>query len=271
MRAVIIAQIVLPGASEYERKAQRVDLESLRGAHEVVTLADPRAVTRADVAHVYGPPILPSPLFRGFRIPYIANGSMPRRRLLLQRAPEPEYVTAPIAAEEVELLPEAVEERYWEPRAAGGRERSTIGSFARAANRTWIEQTMARIHRTRDDVDWLLFERPPEPEDLAALDLWVDPVVRDDDYDGFVAEAQVAGVAVAGGRTPVNVQRLEKGRTGVLVPPGDPNEMSHAILTALFKPESAQQRLAAARQTISKYRPRQRLRVLGHMYETLAQ
>jgi hypothetical protein len=63
---------------------------------------------------------------------------------------------------------------------------------------------------------------------------------------------------------------MEKGRTGVLVPPRDATELTHAILTALFKPESVQPRLSAAQQTISKFRPRQRLRVLLQMYENVA-
>ncbi|HWW61074.1 MAG TPA: glycosyl transferase family 1, partial [Thermoanaerobaculia bacterium] len=61
----------------------------------------------------------------------------------------------------------------------------------------------------------------------------------------------------------------EKGRTGLLVPCNDPNELAHAILTALFKPEVAQRKIEAVRQTVSKFRHRQRLRILAHLYETL--
>ena len=84
-----------------------------------------------------------------------------------------------------------------------------------------------------------------------------------------MAEALVAGNVVVASRTIINVTRLEKGRTGFLAPPNDPNELTHAILAALFKPELAQETLAAARQTISKYRPRQRLRALVPIYESL--
>lgn len=270
MRAVIIAQVVLPGASEYERKSQRADAEALRGNHEVITGTGLAVASGANVAHLYGPRELPRALVREIGIPFVANGTVPRRRFSFGSVVEPAYVVSPLAGDGVELLAETVEPAYWEAQWSPLRqERKSIGSFARGANRNWIEQTMARIHRTRDDVDWLLFERPPAPAEIAALDLWVDPAMRDDDFDGFVAEALVIGVPVVGGRTPINAQRLEKGRTGTLVPPGDPNELTHAILTALFKPESVQQRLAAARQTISKFHPRQRLRVLLHMYETL--
>ena len=43
--------------------------------------------------------------------------------------------------------------------------------------------------------------------------------MSENDFDGFVAEAIAAGTAVIASRTAINVQRLEKGRTGVLVPP----------------------------------------------------
>ena len=49
----------------------------------------------------------------------------------------------------------------------------------------------------------------------------------------------------------------------------DANELSHAILTALFRPEVAQQKIDASRQTIAKFRPRQRTRVLTALYESL--
>ena len=136
--------------------------------------------------------------------------------------------------------------------------------------RPLIEQTMHRLDRTRDDVRWQLFEAPPAPVDLTGVDIWVDPAVEESDYDGFVAEALVAGLPVVATRTAINTQRLEKGRTGLLVPPGDANEMTHAILSALFRPEVASNKVAAARQTASRFRARQRLRVLMHLYETVA-
>ena len=54
----------------------------------------------------------------------------------------------------------------------------------------------------------------------------------------------------------------------LVVLPNDPNELTHAILAALFKPEVAQQKIEAARQTISKFHPRQRLRALQQMLTT---
>jgi hypothetical protein len=235
---VIIAQIVDNRAPEYERKSQRIDFEALRATHDVC-LGDTKG---AQIKHVYA------------KHAYIAkaSGFFPRR----------EPVT-PLN------LPEAVEDIYYDPRPTTHDLNSTVGSFLRPSVTPVIEQTMARIHRFREDVQWRLFSHPPSPEEIASVDVWVDPAVEEDDYDGFVAEAMAAGVIAVAARTPVNEQRCEKGRTGLLVPPCDPNELTHAILAALFKPEVARAWSEAARQTVSKYRSRRRLRVLTQMYEHL--
>jgi glycosyltransferase involved in cell wall biosynthesis len=184
---------------------------------------------------------------------------------LLQQQDFPADVTLIYGKPPVSELPEAVEHfggaaGFSPPiRRPEGR-RYTIGSFRRKSIIPLVEQTMARIHRTRDDLDWLLLDEPPS--DFAAFEVWVDPALDADDRDGFVAEAQVAGKIVVAGRTPINIKRLEKGRTGFLVPPADPNELTHAILAALFKPEVSDSKIEAAKQTISKYHPRQRLRAL---------
>jgi glycosyltransferase involved in cell wall biosynthesis len=160
-------------------------------------------------------------------------------------------------------LPEAVEERYWNSHVEAGFSPHTIASFRRRSTISFVEQTMHRLHRTREDIEWLLVDEPPS--DLSPFAAWIDPAVDEDDFDGFVAEAQVCSAIVVATRIPINIKRLEKGRTGLLVPPGDANELSHAILAALFKPEVAQQKIEAAKQTISKFHPRQRLRALTQL------
>ena len=252
-----IAQIVLPGISQYERKSCRADSAALAERHDVV--ADAR---NADVAHVYGGSELPRNEFVGFPVPYIASAPMTPSRWAWRKPVEPRIVVTP------ENLPEVVEEQYFAASYTPPRT-NTVGSLAREATRNHVEQTLHRIERFRDDVTWRLFDAPPTPEDLAGVDVWVDPAVDESDYDGFVAEALVVGLPVVAARTGVNSLRLEKGRTGMLVPPRDPNEMTHAILSALFKPEVAQGKITAARQTSSKFRMRQRLRVLVQFYETL--
>ncbi len=252
-----IAQIVLPGISQYERKSCRADRTALTERHQVVN-----DLQNADVAHVYGGMTLPRGEFVGFPVPYLASAPMASSRWAWRRPVEPRVVVTP------ENLPEVVEDRYFAVSYTPPRT-NMVGSFAREATRNHVEQTLHRIERFRDDVTWKLFDAPPSPEDLAGVDVWVDPAVEENDYDGFSAEALVVGLPVVAARTRVNSLRLEKGRTGMLVPPRDPNEMTHAILSALFKPEVAQGKTTAARQTNSKFRMRQRLRVLVQLYETL--
>jgi Glycosyl transferases group 1 len=262
-----IAQVVLPTASEYERKCQRADAAALAGRHEVVSL--PLEEVRgsgADVVHVYATEDLPRAPFVGFPVPYVSSAELKKARWSFRKPVEPEYLVTPFE------VPEAVEDAYFEAADSGQRAGGSgrvIGTFRRAAVMNAVEQSFHRIHRTRDDLEWRLFERPPSLVDLMSVDIWVDPAVSENDYDGFVAEGLVAGLPVVASRTKINEQRLEKGRTGLLVPPGDPNELTHAILSALFKPEVASNKVTAARQTASKFRARQRLRVLLHMYETL--
>ncbi len=233
-----IAQIVAPGASEYERKSQRVDFAALSEAGHQVGVYDD-----ADIAHIYG-------RMKRVRLPHVIDAELD--------------------------VPEAVEEAWftvgsWQLTATANRQLPTanfLGTFARKPLKNIIEQTYLRLTRTRDDIEWRLFERPPAPEELAEIAVWVDPAAADDDKDGFVAEALVAGNVVVASRTTINVQRLEKGRTGFLVPPNDPNELTHAILAALFKSDLGQAKTSAAKQTISKFHPRRRLRALTPIYES---
>lgn len=268
-----VAQIILPGASEFERKSQRIDHAALAGAHEVVIVtAEEARASGADVAHVYATGELPSAPFRRFPLPYISSADVRRSRWPFGKPVEPDFVVSPIL-EKIEQsryqpLSEAVEDAYFETRA-GEQQQNIVGTFGRASVHPMVEQTLARIERFRSDVTWHRFDRVPAPDDLASVAVWVDPATEESDFDGFVAEAVVAGLPVVASRTKINALRLEQGRTGFLVPPRDPNELAHAILAALFKPEVAGMKRNAARQTASKFRAKQRLRILVHMYETL--
>ena len=255
-----IAQVVLPGASEYERKSQRIDRTLLADRHEVVlvSLEEVRA-SGAEVAHVYATGDLPRAPFISFPIPYVSSATLRKSRWSFRKPVEP--VPA--------VLPEAVEDSYFDTQHAPANDIKIVGSFARPSTRNMVDQTLHRIHRFRNDIDWRVFDRVPAPEDLAGVDVWADPAVSETDLDGFVAEALVVGLPVVAARTAVNTARLEKGRTGWLIPPADPNEMTHAILSALFKPEVASNKNLAARQTASKFRGRHRLRVLLTLYESL--
>jgi hypothetical protein len=207
-------------------------------------------------------------MFVELNLPYVSNARLSRKRF--RRTAQPERIITPLKDTLDSFIPEAAEEKYFGP-AEPQTNKPTIGTFSRPQLRNIIEQTAARIQRYRDDVDWLLFDTVPPPDDLRGVDVWVDPAMTENDFDGFVAEAIVAGTAVIASRTSINVQRLEKGRTGVLVPPGDPNEWTHAILAALFKPELRHSKTVAAQQTASKFRPRHRARALIELYESILQ
>lgn len=243
-----IVQVVSPAATLFEQKLQRVDFDGLRSEHDVTCVTRPQFSARRvpfDLAHFYG------------ERPHI---ELPRAHWWSR----PKTVDASI-------FPEAVEQKYFVPR---GDERQTahrIGCVDRKTLKNAIAQFAIRLHRTREDIEIVTFDAPPSPEQLDAIGVWVDPAIDERDSDGYVAEALVRGLPVVASRTPINVQRLEKGRTGFLVPPNDPNEITHAILSALFKPEVVQQKIEAARQTMTKFHPAQRLRVLSKLYQSLLQ
>ena len=104
-----IAQILLPGASAYERKSQRADQAALAERHEViVTPIETIADVAADVAHVYSGGALPSSAFVGFPVPYVASSEIRPSRWTWRRPVPPRVVVSPIGGEG---LPEVGEER----------------------------------------------------------------------------------------------------------------------------------------------------------------
>ncbi len=273
-----IAQITLPGASLFERKSQRIDSEALtRAGHEVISAALGDAGTmEADIAHVYAPRELPSRPFMRFPLPYVSNARPASSRFSFRSPSQPRAIVSPVAREglEIVVVPEAVEERYFQPPSAlPGGESRRVGVFVgqRASVPSMIDRTRHRIQRFRDDVEFVTFANPPLPEDFGGVHAWADLTTDEEDTDGFTAEAMASGLIVIAARTPLNQYRLEQGRCGFLVPRNDPNETTHAILTALFKTEAAQQKSHAGQQTLSKFKPRQRLRALLSLYELLSQ
>lgn len=254
MRLVRIAPIVLDDASLYERKSQRIDGAALAGAGHTLSLTP----DDADVVHVYGGRELPRML--RIRKPYVANAPMLRIRI-------PGIVRLPRMIVTPHNLPEAVEEAYFG--AVAEKVPNSVGFCLRRSAIATVEQTIARVQRFRDDVEFRFLRGAPSPQEIASMCVWWDPASEEEDYDGYTAEALACGVPVVASWTPLNAARLEKGRTGWLVPARDPNEMTHAILAALFKPEAARARSEAARQTIGKFRSSQRLRVLTRIYETI--
>src|SRR5688572_5145767 len=112
-----IAQIVLPGASEYERKSQRADYAVLAGKADVAVMtAEEAAQSGASVAHVYASGEISASAFAGFSLPYVASADVRKSRLSFRALAPPALVVSPLAQTEGRtlLLPEVVEEWYFE-------------------------------------------------------------------------------------------------------------------------------------------------------------
>ena len=272
--AMRIAQIILGGASPFELKCQRVDASALANGHEVFTASDFEGAVGSDVAHVYGPSPLPRLRKGHFAGAFVASGSPHTRRVEWRAPARPAAILSPLRNDDpaVRFVPEGVESHFFDAvKAASQPPIWSVGSYdgGRPGVTNAVEQARHRMQRFRDDVRWVIFDWPPSAGDLAGVDVWVDPATVEDDWNGFTAEALVTGIPVVATRTGMNAQRLENGRIGFLVPPRDPNELTHAILSCLFKPEVSEAKASAARQTISKFRPRQRMRALVEVYASL--
>ncbi len=92
-----IAQVLWPGASEYERKCQRADFAALSDGHEVVVV--PLEDVRADVAHVYASGELPRAPFVGFAVPYVSSADVKQSRWPFRKPAVPDYVVSPVIEE----------------------------------------------------------------------------------------------------------------------------------------------------------------------------
>ncbi|MBW3671335.1 MAG: hypothetical protein KY432_06640 [Acidobacteria bacterium] len=228
-------------------------------------LAD--AVTRAEAAlcHFYTLN-LPSPrILRSLPAPWIAPTSGSSGWLFLRRTTEPARTVSPHPAIEApEVLPEIVDGDYFHSFGAL-RHPSTVGGVVTERTRQQYDAVRARIARLRDDVRWRPFDSVPIPREMATVACWVDFGVAEDE-EGGVVESLVSGRAVIAPRTELNRQRLLEGEAGFLVPQNDPNETAHVILTALFKPEVARERIETAVANRDRFLPSKRLRELETLY-----
>ncbi|HEY0592761.1 MAG TPA: hypothetical protein VGF40_13405, partial [Thermoanaerobaculia bacterium] len=84
-----LLQILLPDAPPRARRMQALDGAALAGRADVVAvplrragtmkhLRDALASSRAEVAHVYGPPLLPGDLLAAIDLPLVAAGAAHR-------------------------------------------------------------------------------------------------------------------------------------------------------------------------------------------------
>lgn len=282
MVAMRILQLVVEGAGFYERKCQSIDAESL--PCPVVTCQwkggefslDGARVTRndflreaddSDVVHVYSAPEIPAAPLKGLRTRYVSRGAPAGGRFRWMSAPP-----APARRLGPEEIPEAVADEF---RTAGSRapitaqpRRFVVGTYGpgRRDVRRMCESAVVRLARFRDDIDWDLYDDPPSADAMKQIDAWIDPTPHPDDLDGMVAEAQSVGIITIASRTPVNQRRLADGSAGFMVPPDDPNELVHALMNALFRPEMTLPKLSTAR-AAEWYAPERRAAALVAIYE----
>lgn len=276
---MVIAQMLTRSASEYDRKHQQIDADLLGQTDDVRTFAETTSgwvgakgevetdaaladqLRSAALVHVYGAE-LPS-ILRRHPTPYVASFAPPRNGWLWNRLPQPAIVLTGADA-----IPESVADEFFDTRSVAAANRVVeIGSRSASPEaRRVAELTIARIARLRSDVRWKFFDVAPAAGQIKRLSLWVDPSPTDTAVNTFVAEALAADVPVVAARTPLNELRLERGTAGLLVKPNDPNELAHAVLSALFKPEVMTQRREVAQQVAARLRPEHRIARLRAIY-----
>lgn len=275
-----VARLLLATRSHFDLKCFRVDSDGSHPAEEERwclpgTLdggleARPEGeIARAlrdfapDVLHVYGSGPVPHQLLSASgSAPWLADRSLEAARPLFGRRPRAQ--TRVLA----ERIAEPVADEYFAarpPRAASARRR--VGS-QRQSSRSESARDLAdaRIKRFRDDIDWFLFDTPPTADEMATLDLWVDLADEETDLDGMVGEALALGLPLVATRTAANRRRTADGRAAALCPSRDPNEMAHAIVTMLFKPERATPILTAAAGVRDQFRAEKRREALRLAY-----
>lgn len=226
------------------------------------------AVARADAAlcHFYTVNLPAVGVLRDLPAPWIAPTSASSGWLFLRRTADPVRMVSPHPAIDAPaVLPEVVDRAYFDTSGAPTHS-STVGGVVTERTRQQYDGVRARIARLRDDVRWRPFDTVPTPQEMASVTCWVDFGVAEDQESG-VAESLVSGRAVIAPRSELNRQRLLEGEAGFLVPLNDPNETAHVILTALFKPEVARERIETAVANRDRFLPSIRLRELETLYD----
>jgi glycosyltransferase involved in cell wall biosynthesis len=279
---VKVVHVLLAGATRYDQNCARSDFMSTairsgrlfeqtsRGwlregqPSSIDDLLNLLRSTDQDLLHVHGSAEPPKRLLAGLQIPWICDRRLPKPRALFRRLPSPAVVLVEAG------VPEAAGEEWFIEgrRKHGDGRRRRVGTYARTdAVKNHAEQAAGRIQRFREDVDWVMYERPPSPEELVELDLWVDPASGDGDLDGMVVEAVVSLTPVVAARTAVNSRRLDGGKAGLLTPIGDHNELTHAVLNVLFKSEVSTPLRQHAEAIRDRHRPERRRAALERIYK----
>jgi len=284
---MILGQLLLHDASRYEQNAANIDRETMAEAmpthfwrsvngttvldeHDnelpLERLASTIQSHKCSVLHIYGETIPVAPL-KNLSIPYVSANRPRQPRIGWRKAPQPAATTLPSGEQAIR---EAVHSRFLWADTRAIRSPLRIGTFlgSRTGIRSICEQTYQRLERFRDDLEWELFDQPPELQDFLGVDVWVDPA-EEGDLDGMVLEALATLTPVVAARTSVNSVRLDGGRAGFLIP-RDPNELTHAIASTLFKPELSADKAAHAKGHRLRFTPEERRTDLLTLYRRIS-
>lgn len=212
------------------------------------------------LVHLYGRAADPQ-LLKGLPVPWIgepqkAAGPLPWRRIPAAAAVTDDYGRFPESVSREYLGMPAAPAPEWMVASVAGPERSEM-----------LERTLERISRFRGDVAWTEFSALPPAEELIRVRLWVDCGV---DADGGSLEALACGLPVIACRTNLTLARSAGGSAAWLVPPGDANELAHAIVNALFRPERMEHYVSAAQARRNNFDPASRAANLLALYLQVA-
>ena len=208
------------------------------------------------LVHIYGCASEPR-LLAGLSVPWVGEPQKPGGRFPWNRVPPPFALL-----DDYHRFPESVSRDYL--RANPGNDGSLMVASVRSPERSSMrERTLARIARFRHDVHWTEFDDMPPAAQFAGAQLWVDAGT---DGDGGSLEALASGIPVVACRSRISVARSNDGRSAWLVPPNDPNELAHAVLSCLFRPELNEARVAAARAERDRFDPQRRAAALLSLY-----
>lgn len=275
-----VVQLLVEPTALVEARHQEIDrallgdtivaTERVGGSDSPRPVIDRLCDLRADLIHVYASSLLPRRLIATLPLPYVSSAVPTPARLPFSFS----KVDPPRERLTFERLPESVKQEQFDETLAPREKKPPyiVGSTRRAAvPPEFTAGVYERIRRFRDDVEWREYDGLPTPADLATIDVWVDPALREDDADGGVAEALVSGVSVVASRTRMNLWRTDEGEAAFLSPVGDANSLTHAIAEALFKPELSEPKLAAALMIRDRFDPAERKPRLLAVYRRVIQ
>lgn len=267
-----VTLFLAPDADSFEQRCFALDRRTNYPAQIEVEAVDeePAISTDSSLIFIYGPPALSN-----LRIPIAATRPVTAKRHWWPLRPRLRG-EALIATEFAEresagrtfVVPEAVDPEFSLVREKRGT-RPLVAWVERPEVRELMRSVISRAQRFRDDIEWRAIRPPLEPRNLEEVSVFLDPAIHDGDRGGGLAEAMVAGLPTVAARTPINRVRALGGEAGILVPPGDPNEIVHALLNQTFKPELSASLLETSDREIGRFDPERRARHLAEAWQAL--